>query len=295
MVLAGILFLLILAAGIAITALLAGLLVYATRRSGTRLPLARLAAGGLLSALLVGAAVQALMTSGLPEQWIEQASQWYEDQNMPRRVVQVNLASFQAVSQYHADIAGMFGANGCGLIAPAQAVLASSTGLADTPENRAALAQQMEAIRVKAVRPDGSSAYGPVTGIQPAELAQALMDSGYRVSVHDQWNLKDMYRALADGEIVIVDIRINTQAERPGTAPDTLAHFTRVLGMDLDKQEIYLENTLTQNSSAYWTLSLTDFLLVWQHPETQATIKPSLVDPSIQVEDVTQWAMIIER
>lgn len=66
------------------------------------------------------------------------------------------------------------------------------------------------------------------------------------------------------------------------------AHFARVLGLDTDKEEIYIENTLRGGS--YWTIPVDYFLAVWNRPETSA----SIILDSKNAENVTRWAVVID-
>jgi hypothetical protein len=90
---------------------------------------------------------------------------------------------------------------------------------------------------------------------------------------------------------VIVDIQVgslkNSRPELPTADPPDYAHFARVLGVDLGRQVIYIENTLRGDSS-YWELSMRDFWQVWQHPETEVSLRA----PS--PEEVTRWAVTIK-
>jgi hypothetical protein len=86
---------------------------------------------------------------------------------------------------------------------------------------------------------------------------------------------------------VIVDIKINTTRVFPSADRPSYAHFARVLGMDVAKQEIYIENTLQGGS--YWTVSLEDFVKAWEQPETSA----SIVLDRQNAEAVTRWAVIL--
>ena len=220
-----------------------------------------------------------------------------------RRVVQVDLARYQSFTQYSPEIlspaAGNFGGNACGLISAAQAVVVSQNpSLAGTQPGFNTVVTIMSQIRARAVGQDGSPTYQAETGIQPAHLVQALRDSPvgdqYEISARDNWTLGLMYQALQEGRIVIVDVRVRKQTQAPSTTPHTFAHFARVLGLDLDRREIYIENTLDQrDGKAYWTLAFEDFMATWRYPETQATIKPSEDDPSIREENVTNWAMVL--
>lgn len=72
-------------------------------------------------------------------------------------------------------------------------------------------------------------------------------------------------------------------------ATPAYAHFARVLGMDVARREIYIENTLT--GPAYWTLSLDEFFETWTHPETSSSLVP---DPA-RAKDVNRWVVSIDR
>ena len=75
----------------------------------------------------------------------------------------------------------------------------------------------------------------------------------------------------------------------PSAQSPTVAHFARVLGIDVDTQVIYLENTLW--GEAYWTVALSDFVDAWRLPETTASI---ILDPR-HAENVTRWAVILDQ
>ncbi len=224
---------------------------------------------------------------------------------LPRQGLQVDLAQYRSFSQYNPAIAsqqgGNFGQNACGLIAPAQAVVVTAnTRMAGTSQGFNAVYALMTQIRAQANRPGSPPAYQGATGIQPSDLVNALRASAigdrYTITARNSWTLAEMYQSLLDGRIVIVDILVRQQNEIPSTTPDTFAHYARVLGIDIDRQQIYLDNTLgQQDGKSYWTLSLSNFMAVWQHPETQATIRPSQVDPSIQEENVNHWALVMGK
>jgi len=44
--------------------------------------------------------------------------------------------------------------------------------------------------------------------------------------------------------------------------------------------------------SSYWTVSVQDFMAVWEYPEIQVTPQPKNVD---SVERVTRWALVIDQ
>jgi hypothetical protein len=224
---------------------------------------------------------------------------------LPQRVVQVDLARYQSFSQYAPQIvssqAGNFGPNACGLITPAQAaVLVDNPDLGGTPRGFDTIFTLMSEIRAKAVRADGLPAYQGATGIQPGDLVRALhassLNSNWQISAQNSWTLAELYQSLLDERVVIVDIQLQQGNEVPSTQPDTIAHYARVLGMDIDRREIYIENTLDQKDGrSYWTLPLADFMATWQYPETSVTLKPSQADPSIHEEPVTRWALVMTR
>lgn len=98
----------------------------------------------------------------------------------------------------------------------------------------------------------------------------------------------DLYQELQAGNIVIVDVKVNVPRQVPSADAPHYAHFARVLGMDLNAQEIYIENTL--RGAPYWTVSLQEFQAAWASPETTASIIP---DPQ-NAEAVTHWAVILD-
>lgn len=223
----------------------------------------------------------------------------------PRVVAQVDLRGYRSFSQYAPAVtdpqAGNFGSNACGLIAPAQAVLvAENPTLAGTQPGFRAVIALMSQIRAKAVLPGGALAYQGSTGIQPSALVKAVRASpvgtGWSVAAQNQWTLAELYQALLDEKIVIVDIRVQQDTEIPSTRPENFAHYARVLGIDLNRQVVFLENTLDQKGGkSYWTLPLESFMKVWEYPETQVSLRPSQQDPAIREENVNRWAMVLSR
>jgi hypothetical protein len=194
--------------------------------------------------------------------------------NQPGQITQVDLKTHRKVSQYF-DIdsspAG-YGKNGCGLVAAAAAL-----GGEDWVPLVADIAQA------------AGDHYQLASGIQPSNFVAALGQTfgATYVRALDRGSLGDLYRELAAGNIVIVDVKLNDARGVPSARPPNLAHFARVLGLDVDRQVIYLENTVGGDS--YWTVTLTDFWATWQHPETSASL---ILDPR-HAEDVTRWAVVI--
>jgi len=141
-------------------------------------------------------------------------------------------------------------------------------------------------------RCDGKAAgknYGRHTGIQPSKYVAALQNvfGAENVTAEDSGSLGGMYQALDAGHIVIADIKVHANTKLPSAARPDYAHFARVLGLDVDQGEIYIENTL--RGGPYWTIPLDYFLQVWNRPETTASI---ILDPK-NVENVTRWAVVI--
>ena len=108
-----------------------------------------------------------------------------------------------------------------------------------------------------------------------------------QVRAQDKSTLGDVYRELESGQVVIVDIKVNANRQAPSIRQPNYAHFARVLGLDLDRQEIYVENTLA--GGPYWTLSLKDFVAVWLRPETTV----SDIHTPRDAEGVTRWMVSI--
>ncbi len=103
-----------------------------------------------------------------------------------------------------------------------------------------------------------------------------------------------MYEVLLKENVVIVDIQVgrydNPTPEAPTTIHPNYAHFARVLGMDLDSQQIYIENTLNPHDLVYWTISLSSFWEVWKFPERDVDLKSTGFDAF-----ANRWAVIIQN
>ena len=188
--------------------------------------------------------------------------------------------SHTPVYQYEQAIIDEYGYNSCGLIAAAAAMVSGAD-----------LLSEMKIIYDNTEENEHHT-YGADTGIQPSPYAEALKRTygNNRVAAHNKWNVGALFGSLNAGKVVIVDIQVCTYAtsgETPTTEHDNFAHFARVLGIDWQSEEIYLENTLS--GAAFWTVSLTAFGDVWQSPET--SVRPQLKD--VKSEGVTQWALTI--
>jgi hypothetical protein len=190
------------------------------------------------------------------------------------RAVQVELSRHAKISQY-TDIDSSdqgFGPDACGLVAAAAAV-----GGADW--------MPLVGVIAKAA----GNNYGQHTGIQPSKYVAALQEvlGPKNVKGMNATTLGELYQELQAGQIVIVDIKVNKTRVFPSADGPNYSHFVRVLGIDVAKQEIYIENTL--QGGPYWTVSLDDFVKAWERPETSASIVP---DPG-NAEAVTRWAVIL--
>jgi hypothetical protein len=206
---------------------------------------------------------------------LDELTRYVEFAERPRRLIQVDLATHPKVSQFtdiDASPSG-FGTNACGLVAAAVAM--GGEGWVPLVGDIARAA---------------GSTYGPHSGIQPSNYRDALekVFGAQRVRAIDRGSLGDLYRELESGRIVIVDIKVNDSRKVPSAEPPNYAHFARMLGIDLDTREIFIENTL--GGSPYWTVSMTDFVNAWQLPETSSSI---ILDPG-DLEDVTRWAAILD-
>ena len=194
--------------------------------------------------------------------------------NLTGRVVQIDLTQLPKVSQYTEidSSAQGFGPDACGLVAAAAAMGGKN----------------WEPLVGKIAQVAGKD-YGRHRGIQPSKYVAALQKvfGTENVTATNASTLGKLYQELQAGKIVIVDIKVNTTRVFPSADRPNYAHFARVLGIDVTKQEIYIENTLQGGS--YWTASLKDFVKAWEQPETSASIVP---DPE-HAEAVTRWAVIL--
>ncbi len=195
---------------------------------------------------------------------------------LPSRIMQVDLAQYPKISQF-TDIdssAQGFGRDACGLVAAATAM-----GGNDWVSLVGKIAQA------------AGKDYSAHAGIQPSKYVAALQKvfGAENVTAMNASTPDELYQALQAGKIVIVDIKVNATRVFPAADRPTYAHFARVLGIDLAKQEIYIANTLKGNS--YWAVSLADFEKAWELPETSASLVP---DPQ-HAEAVTNWAVVLNK
>ncbi len=242
--------------------------------------------GGRLKTLLSGSLLLFVMTLHAPGAVYDQAALSAPStsasspsgavNNLPSRVVQVDLAQYPKISQFtNIDSSAQgFGREACGLVAAATAM-----GGNDWVPLVGEIAQA------------AGKDYSVHAGIQPSKYVAALQKvfGAENVTAMNASTPDELYQALQAGKIVIVDIKVNATRAVPSADSPTYSHFARVLGIDLAKQEVYIANTL--DGSSYWTVSLTDFEKAWELPETSASEVP---DPQ-HAEAVTNWAVVLSK
>ena len=179
------------------------------------------------------------------------------------RYLQVNLDLYQAKYQYADEYKEVIGYNGCGLLAPDVS------------------AEKTQELIDKA----HDAGYDDAAGIQPSNLVELYQDvfGIENVEVYKNLTMAGLYRLLESGYQVIVDIMVN--ASGPGIE-DSVAHFARVIGIDMDEEKVYVANTL---GGATWEISFELFENIWTDPENRASSKPSDAP-----ETVNHWAVAIK-
>jgi len=209
------------------------------------------------------------------ESQLHDVNEYVALKHAPPRVLVVDLEKHDKISQF-SDIDSSpkgYGKNACALIAAA-----------------AALGGKDWSPLVKQIAEAAGDDYSHDTGIQPSKYVTALQKVFGAESVVEtnDSTLRALYQQLAEGKVVIVDLKVSASTARPSVKAPNFAHFARVLGMDLERGEIYLENTLS--GKAYWTLALDEFMDVWEEPETDVSMIP---DPA-NAERVTRWMVILD-
>ncbi len=205
-----------------------------------------------------------------PDVQVRELTDYVAANHLPNRVVQVDLGQYPKISQYD-DIdssAQGFGSNACGLVAAA-AAMGRSDWVALVSEIAQAAGQD----------------YGPSRGIQPSHYVAVLRQvfGNDNVASIDASSLGALFLELQAGKIMIVDVQVNAIRLFPSAEHPSYAHFARVVGMDVARREIYMQNTI--RGDAYWTVPLVDFVRAWEEPEIRASLIP---DPE-HAEDVTRW------
>jgi hypothetical protein len=194
--------------------------------------------------------------------------------------LQEDLASHPKHYQYAPAIVIAYGNNACGPVAAAGAFGGATW---------------MDLVGVVIANAPPKS-YSPNAGIQPEPFTAALeatFGTG-QVSAENGWTLGDLYVQLRSGNVVIVDVQVGRYdnpagREFPTTTHPNYSHFARVLGINLDAGEIYIENTLMPVISSVWTVPLSTFWETWRFPEKSVSLRVPGYDPR-----ATRWAVVIQ-
>ena len=203
----------------------------------------------------------------------------------PAQVFQVDLHNYNKRNQYEYP----YGANNCGLMAVAQ------------PANDDAYFMKIMGVLYEAAKEnksDGKTAadgyYSENTGMQPSILTNAAKKvfGSDMVAARDNQSIGDLRMYLEKGYIVIVDIQVGTyenNGENPTTSGAGFAHFARVVAIDRDSVNIYVDNTL--RGAEYWVISKDLFLTVWQYPEKY---RPTDGVNKGKIEPISNWILLID-
>jgi RHS repeat-associated protein len=142
--------------------------------------------------------------------------------------------------------------------------------------------------------------FGPgAGGVQPSVLENATKTyyGADRVYSKENAGLEDIYEEIRTGNQVITDFGVYKDSsgyEHPAAdRPSDTAHFARVLGVDLDKNTIYLTNSISPNFDnitypPYLSVSGEDYTASTSDPENKAPHGKFSADPPIY-----QWVLII--
>ena len=139
--------------------------------------------------------------------------------------------------------------------------------------------------------------YTKKEGIQPSDLAatyRAIFGAG-KVSEYSDVSKELIYDSLKSNKAVIVYMLVTSIDEgktyKPSTIGDnSFSQFARVIGMDWDKQDVHIQNTLSGENT--WILSVNDLKQSMYDPGKRAQIKPS---ESIDPEKVNNWGITIDQ
>jgi len=134
--------------------------------------------------------------------------------------------------------------------------------------------------------------YDPKYGMQPSQAAKAYAEryGANNVSSYKTYTLSEMYYALKAGKVVIVDMLVDANTYQP-SLDNSVSHFARIIGIDWNRQVVYIENTLPGVN--YWTLTFAQFVEVWYNPEKNAKIVPTGFNKDLYAEAVDYWAVVI--
>jgi RHS repeat-associated protein len=145
-------------------------------------------------------------------------------------------------------------------------------------------------------------------GLQPSQEANTLKEvfGAKNVVVHNNWSPEGVYDALASNHAVIIDMLIkghgggnllertfNPLIYTPASSgeSDTESHFARVIGMDWNKQQVYIQNTLPGNET--WVLKVDELEKSWYNPEKEFTGNSALSNN--EKESVGYWGVAITQ
>jgi RHS repeat-associated protein len=188
---------------------------------------------------------------------------------MPDSIMQVDLSNYHPKKQFDSDVYGPYKGMACGIVAGANG------GASIDTVGTAALKQ----------------GYSVVKGIQPEKLFDAYKDvyGTEKVSGGNNNSIDNAFLHLMKGDIVIVDILINSKTLSPSDTGSTYAHFARIIGIDKKNQVVYIEDTLNYEND-YWEVSFENFNRVWYYPEKNAT-----TTFSNSSQTATNWAAYISH
>lgn len=139
---------------------------------------------------------------------------------------------------------------------------------------------------------DGRDPFGDnAGGIQPSILSQSI-NNAFGTNTAREINgasLNDIYLSLLSKKTVVVDILATGAGPDYSTSnPNNFAHFAEVIGVDLDRGELYLDNSLMDGGD-YWTITEKQFALLSEDPEHRANMQSSG-----QLDQVNQWILIVD-
>ena len=115
-------------------------------------------------------------------------------------------------------------------------------------------------------------------GMQPSQAADAYRQvyGSENVTEYGILYLIGIYDALERGEVVLVDMLVKfTGGKYIPSTDGGVSHFARVLGMDWNAREVYVQNTLRGrgvDGDSYWTISFDDFNKSRLNPEFRSDI-----------------------
>jgi RHS repeat-associated protein len=178
------------------------------------------------------------------------------------------LAATKPIYQYSWIIKQELGFNACGFVS-------TSDSIKQTLRTGAA-----------GLKKGSVEGYSREFGIQPIELEKVVKDHNSKTAYASQNNsINNLFKELSKGTKVIVDITIDSENYKP-IPKGGLAHFVRVVGIDLYSDTITIQNTLETKPKTL-TVDIKTFLESWTDPENDAK------KPAPNAEEVYNWALFI--